>query len=89
MIRKENKVDVQGQTEPISVEMDYFHSILIGGDQMTCARVRGAQSLRENSVSGRSRMEGLILVIEDWHAKVCFMQVCAHVHRYSKPGKFR
>ena len=76
MVRVENKVVVHDNTEPVPVQMDYFHAILIGGDQMTCARVRGAQGIRENSMSGRTRLEGLVPVIEDWHAKVCLMQVC-------------
>lgn len=40
---------------------------------MTCARIHGAQ--RRNMKTGSVRLEGVIPVIEDWHAKVCFMQV--------------
>ena len=32
----------------------------------------GAQRIRKNSVMGQSRLEGLIPVVEDWHAKACF-----------------
>ena len=53
--------------------MDYFHNILFGGDQVTC--VRGGQRICENSVTGCAQLEGLVPVIEDWHARMCFMQV--------------
>ena len=74
MVRVEKEVDVPEET-PTKVEIDYFHPILFGGDQMTCVRIRGAQGIRENAISGRARFEGVVPVVEDWHAKVCFMQV--------------
>ena len=42
---------------------------------------RGAQRIRQNS---QSRLEGLIPVVEDWHAKGCFLGVsvynkCSHL----------
>ena len=74
MVRVEDRVDVHKEAEPVTVQLDYFHPILLGGDQMTCVRVRGGQRIRENSVSGRARLEGFVPAIEDWHAKVCFMQ---------------
>ena len=75
MVSVETKTDVPGEAEPVEVRMDYFHHVLFGGDQMTCARVRGAQKIRANSTTGRARLEGFVPVVEDWHAKVCFMQV--------------
>ena len=53
--------------------MCHFHHILIGligGDQLTVARVRGSQDSRYNSNNGRRRLEGFIPVIEDWHTKM-------------------
>ena len=50
-------------------------STLFGGDQLTVARGIGAQRIRANSEEGASRLEGLIPVVEDWHAKVCFLGV--------------
>ena len=57
------------------LNIDHFNHILIGGDQLTCATVRGSQRIRGNSYSGRDRLEGLIPVSEDWHAKMCLMKV--------------
>ena len=38
--------------EHISVQIDHFHHILLGGDQLTVVRIRGAQSIRNNSENG-------------------------------------
>lgn len=46
-----------------------------GGDQLTAARVRGSQRVRSNSQRGIHRLEGLVPVIEDWHAKGCLLSV--------------
>lgn len=61
--------------EVFSMQLDHFSHVLIGGDQLTAARIRGAQRVRGNSDNGRDRLEGLVPVVEDWHAKVCFLQV--------------
>ena len=42
--------------------------ILPGGDQMTCARVRGSQRIRSNSERGIDQLTGIVGVTEDWHA---------------------
>jgi len=57
------------------MQLDHFSHVLIGGDQLTAARICGAQRVRGNSDNGRDRLEGLVPVVEDWHAKVCFLQV--------------
>ena len=41
------------------------------------AWARGAQSQRENSQHPKGQLEGFIPVVEDWHAKVCLMEVCS------------
>lgn len=38
-------------------------------------RIRGSQRVLCNSENGRERLEGFIPVIEDWHTKMCFMEV--------------
>jgi len=55
--------------------MDHFQHILFGGDQLTVARARGAQGILSNSHTGFDRLEGLVPVVEDWHAKVCILEV--------------
>ena len=48
---------------------------LIGGDQLTVARMRSVQETLQNSNSPKERLEGLIPVVEDWNAKVIFLKV--------------
>lgn len=50
--------------------------ILLGGDQLTVARVRGAVAARSSHENARDRLEGVIPVVEDWHARQVLMQVC-------------
>lgn len=63
--------------EPFSLELHSFHSLLFGGDQLTAARIRGAQRLRSNSNDGTARLEGLVPIVENWHARVIFLEVSA------------
>ena len=61
--------------EHLSLKVDHFHHILLGGDQLTVARVRGAQRIRNNSENGRACLEGFHAVAEDWHTKLCYLKV--------------
>ena len=74
-------LEVQGAegSEQVQIQIERLHRILIGGDQLTAERVKGAQNLRKNSTHAVGRLEGLVPVSEDWHAKVCFLQVL-HAH---------
>ena len=67
-------VEVAGEST-VTVKADHFHNILFGGDQLTVARARGAQHVRENFIDGIGRLEGLIPVCEDWHARVTLLSV--------------
>ena len=51
------------------------HKILLGGDQLTAARARGAQALRCNHGTCEDRLVGLIPTVEDWHTRVILLQV--------------
>ncbi len=42
---------------------------------MTSAQVRGSQRIRSNSERGEDRLQGVVPVTEDWHAKMCFLEV--------------
>lgn len=53
-----------------------FHKIVIGGDQLTVARCRAAQIVRRNEIHPTKQLRGLLPVVEDWHAKQCFLEVC-------------
>ena len=45
------KFDVpnESSTECVTVDVDHFHHILFGGDQLTVARIRSAQNIQSNS----------------------------------------
>ena len=51
---------------------------------MTAVRARGSQRIRCNSERGKDRLEGLQPVVEDWHAKVCLLEVHVHVYVYQQ-----
>lgn len=63
------------EVEHVSVKVYHFHHILLGSDQLTVARVRGCQRIRNNSDNGRACLEGLFPVVEDWHTKMCYLKV--------------
>ena len=52
-----------------------FFKILLGGDQLTVARVRGTQCLFRGIDKAMERLQGIIPVQEDWHARMNFMKV--------------
>ena len=54
---------------------DYVLPILLGGDQLTCARARGCKRARMNGNSCTERLDGLVPCCEDWHAKVLLLSV--------------
>ena len=64
---------------PNGCTVDYdtteFFKILLGGDQLTVARVRGTQALRQTEDTAENRLQGLIPVIEDWHARMALVKV--------------
>ena len=59
--------------------MDYASAhvcpIFVGGDQLTAARARGAQKAKVNALTPKSRLEGLVPAVEDWHTKVTLLTV--------------
>ena len=75
LLRTEQLVPSPESSEFDTVITDRFHPILVGGDQLTCARARGAQRIRQTHDTGSQRLEGLVPVVEDWHAKQCLLGV--------------
>lgn len=61
--------------EESTLKVDHFKHLLVGGDQLTVARIRSAQLVRQNSNTSSDRLEGMVPFIQDWHAKLCFLQV--------------
>ena len=48
-----------------------FAKVILGGDQLTVARVRGTQALRKTE----DRLEGIAPVTEDWHARMTLVRL--------------
>lgn len=67
--------NAEGDTEEIDYTDYQFMTTLVGGDQLSTARARGSQRIRSNSDDNFAKLSGLFPVIEDWHAKVCFLEV--------------
>ena len=63
--------------ETVKEERAAIHSIIIGGDQFTVARTRGAIKAKVNSQTLSKRLSGIIPVVEDWYAKANFLGVSA------------
>ena len=66
----------------VQLDKEAYHQILFGGDQLTVARARGSISIRSDHRDGcipictrRDRLEGLVPITEDWHAKQCLLKV--------------
>ena len=57
------------------VQDKQFLTTLVGGDYLSVARCRGAQLIRSTSELTKFTLSGILPVAEDWHAKVCFMEV--------------
>ena len=56
--------------EASNVEQTELLNILLGGDQLTAARARGAKRVMMNGSTKQKRLEGTYPVVEDWHAKM-------------------
>lgn len=67
--------DGNNECKEDSMFLDKFHYLLFGGDQLTVERAHGSKKCRSNEIRGLDRLEGLIPVVEDWHAKVIFLKV--------------
>ena len=75
-VSKDEVKTIPGTDDTVTVKKDEFHALLIGGDQLTAARIRGSQTITSNSERGIDRLEGVTAVVEDWHAKQCLFRVC-------------
>ena len=73
--RKLTVPNEEGPASEIKLDDKKFTTLLIGGDQLTVARIRGAQLIRGNSETSEQCFAGLLPVTEDWHAKMCFLEV--------------
>ena len=75
MCSKESSVQDPDDNEKYTLVEDTFH-YLFGGDQLTVERAYGGKKERKNESRGKYQLDGLVPVVEDWHAKVAEL----HVH---------
>ena len=76
----ERSFEVPADGSVIPYKEDYLHSILFGGDQLTCARARSCHRARMNADCASDALAGLVPCCEDWHAKVTFLSVSLIMH---------
>lgn len=62
--------------EVVEEEKANIRRVIIGGDQLTAARIRAGQRAKLNAESPVKRLEGIIAAAEDWHTKANFLGVC-------------
>lgn len=72
-VSREEILEVANQT--VTLEEVTCLPVLLGGDQLTTARARGAQAIRSSHDNARDRLEKLVPVIEDWHARLTLAKV--------------
>ena len=65
--------DIQGSS--FNIDDSKLVNVLLFGDQLTVARVRGAMQLRDDDNTHLNRLEGFVPAIADWHARMCLLQV--------------
>lgn len=78
-VEQEEKIFIPSQEQYVLKSNTVQHQILFGGDQLTVARVRGAQIAMSNSNNSVKKLQGLIPVIQDWHTEVILTEVCMFV----------
>ena len=61
--------------EDITIRKALFSPVLLGGDQLTAAHVRGAKKAKVSANIPLKRLVGIVPVAEDWHTKMNFMAV--------------
>lgn len=72
----EEEQEIPSTGEVVAVSKAKFSPVLLGGDQLTAARIRGAKKAKVNEDAPSERLEGIIPVAEDWHTKMNFVGVC-------------
>ncbi len=57
-----------------------YITTLVGGDYLSAVRAREAQYIRGTADLREHQLNGMLPMAEDWHAKVCFMEVSANLY---------
>lgn len=71
----EEVVAIETEEENIETCEKNVHPIIFGGDQLTVARARSAQTCRSSELDTVKRLEGLVPAFEDWHARMTLIKV--------------
>ena len=71
---KEGEITLHNYSKVAFDDTDFF-KLLLGGDQLTAARIRGTQALRVTQDKAVDRLQGLIPVVEDWHSRMALVDV--------------
>lgn len=80
-VLREDLIEVSGRT--VILDKGSMLPIFLGGDQLTAARARGALSTMACHDRSADRLEGLIPVVEDWHASLTLPRcVCTPTFLY-------
>ena len=61
--------------------------IPVGGDQLTCERVRGVHRAMADADTPEERLEGLFSMMEDFHEKMNYLEVI--MEKFYKPNSVR
>ena len=70
-----DEVHIPSINETAIADKAVLAKLLLGGDQLTAARARGALKSMLNATTASKRLEGFTPVIEDWHAEVSFLGI--------------
>ena len=71
---KEGEITLHNGSKVTFDDTEFF-KLLLGGDQLTAARIRGTQALRVTQDKAADRLQGLIPVVEDWHSRMALVDV--------------
>ena len=47
------------------------------------ARIKGSQRIMSNAQTDLHKLKGLVPVVEDWHAKLAFLEVSQIIHAFA------
>ena len=73
---KESSKSIQINDKSYTYDDTKLIQLMLFGDQLTAARVRGAAQLRSSQTEAKDTLQGFVPVIADWHSKICLVEVC-------------
>ena len=73
---EESSKTLQIDDESYNYDDTKLIQLMLFGDQLTAARVRGATQLRDSQTKAKDTLQGFVPVIADWHSRICLVEVC-------------